>query len=100
MILNEGQYNGRQVLSRNAIIEMQKNRVSHETVIAYTPAEAGNWGYGYGEWMMNDIPVGQRSDAVSSPGLFGSFPWVDNKKKYAGFLMTLNHYCPTKIRVK
>jgi hypothetical protein len=26
--------------------------------------------------------------AVSSPGLFGSFPWIDNNKKYAAFMMT------------
>jgi hypothetical protein len=25
---------------------------------------------------------------ITSPGLFGSFPWVDNEKKYCGFLMT------------
>jgi len=36
------------------------------------------------------MPDSQRSDAVTSPGLFGSFPWVDNKKQYAGFLMTFN----------
>jgi hypothetical protein len=36
------------------------------------------------------MPDAQRSDAVTSPGLFGSFPWVDNKKQYAGFLMTFN----------
>ena len=31
-----------------------------------------------------------RSKAVTSPGLFGSFPWVDNEKKYVGFLLTFN----------
>ena len=33
---------------------------------------------------------GARSVAVTSPGLFGSFPWVDNQKKYAGFLFCFN----------
>jgi hypothetical protein len=27
---------------------------------------------------------------VSSPGLFGTFPWVDNKNGYAAILFTYN----------
>jgi len=90
MILNEGSINGRQVLSRNSVIEMQKNRVAKDAKIAYSPAEAGNWGYGFGEWVMDNAIAGTRSNAVTSPGLFGSFPWVDNKLHYAGFLFTFN----------
>ena len=90
MILNEGTFNGKQILSKNSIIEMQKNRVTADTKIMGSPAEAGNWGYGFGEWVMDDIGSENRSDAVTSPGLFGSFPWVDNKKQYTGFLMTFN----------
>jgi CubicO group peptidase (beta-lactamase class C family) len=100
MILHEGVFNGKQVLSKTSIIEMQKNRVTSDAKIVSSPAEAGNWGYGFGEWVMDsplqtalnrgDLPTSFRSDAVSSPGLFGSFPWVDNKKQYAGFLMTFN----------
>ena len=88
MILNEGQYNGKQVLSTQSVIEMQKNRVSKDATIAYTPAEAGNWGYGFGEWVMDDAVGDKRSNGVTSPGLFGSFPWVDNKLHYTGFLFT------------
>lgn len=100
MILNEGMFRGRKVLSRQSVLEMQKNRVSRDAVIAYTPAEAGNWGYGYGEWVMNSplqtspeegpIPGSERLNTVTSPGLFGSFPWVNNDLKYAGFLFTFN----------
>ncbi|MGG9961120.1 serine hydrolase domain-containing protein [Ferruginibacter sp. SUN106] len=90
MILHEGVFNGKQILSKASIIEMQKNRVAKDAVIASSPAEAGNWGYGLGEWMMEDVDGNQRSGAVTSPGLFGSFPWVDNNKQYAGFLMTFN----------
>lgn len=90
MILNEGMFNGKQVLSKNSILEMQKNRVTADVKIMGSPAEAGNWGYGFGEWVMDDIGSEIRSDAVTSPGLFGSFPWVDNKKQYTGFLMTFN----------
>jgi CubicO group peptidase (beta-lactamase class C family) len=90
MILHEGIFNGKTVLSKNAIIEMQKNRITADTKIMASPAEAGNWGYGFGEWITDDATGEKRSDAVTSPGLFGSFPWVNNQKQYAGFLMTFN----------
>jgi CubicO group peptidase (beta-lactamase class C family) len=90
MILNEGEYNGIPVVSKRSIIEMQLNRVGKDATIAYTPAEAGSWGYGFGEWVMDDASGDKRSGAVTSPGLFGSFPWVDNQLKYAGFLFTFN----------
>lgn len=87
MILNNGRYNGKQVLSAPSVAAMQYNYAANATV-AGSPAEAGKWGYGLGEWVMDDAK--QRSQAVSSPGLFGSFPWVDNKLGYAGFLFTMN----------
>ncbi len=71
-------------------MKCKKNRVGKDVAIVSSPAEAGNWGYGFGEWVMDDVSAEKRSDAVTSPGLFGSFPWVDNKHKYAGFLMTFN----------
>jgi CubicO group peptidase (beta-lactamase class C family) len=105
MILNNGEYDGNIVLSKNSVIEMQKNQLTSDTKIIYSPAEAGNWGYGFGEWLMDSpystsasltrnkaefIQIPLRSKEVTSPGLFGSFPWVDNEKKYAGFLMVFN----------
>jgi CubicO group peptidase (beta-lactamase class C family) len=84
MILDRGMYHGRRVLSEKSVQEMQVNRLGPDVRIAYTPAEDGgaNVGYGFGEWLMGD--------AVSSPGLFGSFPWVVNGRGYCAFLMTVN----------
>jgi CubicO group peptidase (beta-lactamase class C family) len=87
MILNNGSFNGRQVLSKKSVEEMQVNRITKEVKIAYSPAEAGNFGYGFGEWVMETSAVNNLSNAVTSPGLFGSFPWVDKEKKYCAFLM-------------
>lgn len=87
MILQDGNYNGKQVLSKESVIKMQQN-YAKDAKVAWSPAEAGSWGYGLGEWVMEDAV--KRSDAVTSPGLFGSFPWVDNKRKYAGFLFVFN----------
>lgn len=80
MILNKGMYHGKRVLTEASVGAMQVNRITKEVQNSYSPAEAGNFGYGYGEWTMGE-------KAVTSPGLFGSFPWVDNEKKYCAFLM-------------
>lgn len=88
MILNKGVYNGKRVLSESSIAQMETDRVTKDVTIAYSPAEAGNLGYGYGEWVWDNTTIGNLSKAVTSPGLFGSFPWVDNEKHYCAFLMT------------
>jgi len=90
MILNEGVFNDKQIISKNAIMEMQKNRVTKDAKIIYSPDEAGAWGYGFGEWIMDGSNEFQSSTAMTSPGLFGTFPWVDNQKKYCAILFTFN----------
>lgn len=88
MILNKGIFSGKRILSAQSIAAMQVNRITPDVKIGYSPAEAGNFGYGYGEWVMESSPVDHLSTTVTSPGLFGSFPWVDNNRHYAAFLMT------------
>jgi len=90
MILHKGNFNGKTVLSERSINEMEVNRVTSDVKIAYSPAEGGNFGYGYGEWTMETSDMNNASRAVTSPGLFGSFPWVDNEHKYCAFLMVFN----------
>lgn len=90
MLLHDGVYNGKQVLRSRSVALMQQDRVSADAQIAYTPVEAGNWGYGFGEWVMADRGNTERSTAVTSPGLFGSFPWIDRNGQYAAFLFTFN----------
>lgn len=82
MILDKGVYKGNRILSAKSVAEMQVNRMAPDVRIAWSPAEALGLdpGYGYGEWMMGS--------AVTSPGLFGSFPWVDTGAGYCAFLMT------------
>lgn len=87
MLLNKGTFNGKRILTEQSVAVMQVNRVTADVKVAYTPTEAGNFGYGYGEWVMAKSALAQPGDAVTSPGLFGSFPWLDNKKGYCAFLM-------------
>lgn len=100
MIMNEGEFNGKRIISKALIVEMQKNRIGRDVLVTSSPAEAGNWGYGFGEWVMDSplaiadkkgaMPDSKRSSAVTSPGLFGSFPWIDTDKKYCAFLFVYN----------
>ncbi len=90
MILHEGIYNGKQVLSKSSITEMQKNRKPNDVVIKGSPAEAGDWGYGFGEWVADDATGETRSKSVTSPGMFGSFPWVNYENNTCGFLFVVN----------
>ena len=90
MILNKGTFNGKRILSEKSINEMQVNRITNEVKVSYSPAEAAGFGYGFGEWVMDTSTINNQTKSVSSPGMFGSFPWVDNEKKYCAFLMTFN----------
>lgn len=89
MILHKGVYKGKRILSEESIAAMQVNRIDKNVRIAYSPAEAGDFGYGFGEWVMASSASKELNPAVTSPGLFGSFPWVDKKHNYCAFLMTL-----------
>lgn len=89
MILQDGTFKGKTVLSKKSVELMQYNYARGKKIKG-SPAEAGNWGYGFGEWVIEGSVDGKRAKSVSSPGLFGSFPWVDNHKKYAAILFTFN----------
>jgi CubicO group peptidase (beta-lactamase class C family) len=89
MILEGGFYNGKLVLKKETIALMQRNHAADKKIMG-SPAEAENWGYGFGEWTMDDASANTNSNAVTSPGLFGTFPWIDNKNGYAAILLTYN----------
>lgn len=89
MIMNKGMFNGKRILSEASITQMQVNRNTPDVKVAYSPAEAGGeLGYGYGEWVTKTSTLNNLSPYVSSPGLFGSYPWVSNNNHYSAFLMT------------
>lgn len=83
MILHKGSFEGRRILSEKSVAEMQVDRITPDVKVAYSPVPTENIGYGYGEWV-----VRPDDRTVTSPGLFGSIPWVDNDKGYCAFLMT------------
>ncbi len=83
MILHKGVFNGQRILSEKSIADMQVDRIGPDVQVAYSPVPMENIGYGSGEWIVR--PAGT---TITSPGLFGSVPWVDYDKGYCAFLMT------------
>jgi CubicO group peptidase (beta-lactamase class C family) len=86
MILNKGTFNGKRILSEQSIEEMQKNHTAGMP-IKYIPKTAEGFNYGLGEWIQEADENG-KSIVVSSPGLFGTWPWVDNCRGYACIIFT------------
>ncbi len=81
MLLNKGVYNGKRILSEKAVEEMQVPRTT-TAMIKYAPAPAEGYNYGYGEWIQETNNQG-KSTVVSCPGLFGTWPLIDNQRGYA-----------------
>ncbi|SFF49474.1 serine hydrolase domain-containing protein [Thermoflexibacter ruber] len=87
MLLNDGKFNGVQILSKNAIDEMLKDQ-TNGMPIAFTPYEGDplrqNFRYGLGCWVeevTNGVPT-----AFGSQGAFGFSPWIDKKRNVIGIL--------------
>lgn len=89
MILQKGTFEGKRILSEGAVAEMQKPQFVNLPV-KYTPKIATGFHYGLGEWIQEEDATGN-STVVSSPGLFGTWPYVDKCRAYAAivFVKTL-----------
>ncbi|WP_205513346.1 serine hydrolase domain-containing protein [Longitalea arenae] len=84
MILNKGMFEGKRILSEKAIEEMQKPQFTNLPV-KYTPKVAEGYHYGLGEWIQEEDANGN-STVVSSPGLFGTWPYIDKCRNYAAIV--------------
>ena len=90
-----GAVNGQQVLSPGAVIEMQKDQ-TFGVPIAYTP-HPDSRRYGLGIW--RDIVSGPAAVQLSSQGLFGFSPWLDNDRGYFGVFLVEDNYADVYVLV-
>ena len=88
MILNDGKVNGKQVLSTNAIHELEADQIRGAFVKQpdypeQTLGQKHKAMYGLGEWR---LVLDDKGDAVilSSPSFAGFIPWIDKKHGIAG----------------
>ena len=91
MILNDGLYQGKQILSKKALEVMLTDRTKGLKVIGPVFADRyppwGKLGYGIGVWLKIDESTGNVVEAYS-PGAFGFLPWIDFEHKVIGVFLT------------
>jgi CubicO group peptidase (beta-lactamase class C family) len=84
MILNKGVFENKKILSEEAIAEMLKVQ-NGNLPVKWTPKVAEGFEYGLGAWIQEKDESG-KTIVVSSPGLFGTWPYVDLCRKYAAII--------------
>ncbi len=85
MILNKGAYNGKQILSEKSVDEMQQPQ-TNLSMIKYAPKGAKGFNYALGEWIQ-EIDKDGNSTVLTSPGFFGSWPYIDKSRNYAALFL-------------
>jgi CubicO group peptidase (beta-lactamase class C family) len=89
MILHDGQFRGRQILSAASVREMERDHTTGTKKLSFIPPmlKGVKFGiYGLGLWRLAVDPHGEAT-VVASPGAFGFFPWVDRPRGIAAVFM-------------
>ncbi|MEJ7740015.1 MAG: serine hydrolase [Chitinophagaceae bacterium] len=83
MLLNNGEYNGKRILSKEAIQEMHTAHNSSLPVKGI-PRLAEGFQYGYGTW----IQEAGKNMIIGAPSLTGTWPYINTCKNYACIVFT------------
>ena len=91
MIMNEGIFKGRRILSANSVKEMQADQVRSAMVHAGEYVEKTRTTdrkdiYGLGQWR-EELDSKGAPALISSPSWAGAYPWIDKKNKVYGFFL-------------
>lgn len=87
MLAAGGEAHGRRILSRTAFEAMETLQTGRATMAYKPPGAAGLAGYALGNWCETWAEGGAqagRCEMVSSPGAFGTWPWIDRKSGLYG----------------
>lgn len=92
MIYNNGNFNAKQVLSKESIIEMQANQIGKAKIMpdGYVEKVLGQSHtgiYGLGEWR-EKVDKNGNAYQISSPGWAGAYPWINKRDSVYGFFLT------------
>jgi CubicO group peptidase (beta-lactamase class C family) len=83
MILANGKFGGKQIISEASVAEMRKVQVTKEQ-IKYAPKAAEGFTYALGTWVQEGQgTTGGTATALACPGLFGTWPVIDFSRGYA-----------------
>ena len=101
MLMNKGVYQGRRVLSEKAVNEMLTIQTRLEQ-IRYAPKGTESYNYALGAWAEEEKDG--IATAVTSPGLFGTWPLIDYCHGYAYLFFVKNlldeEKADTQIEIK
>jgi CubicO group peptidase (beta-lactamase class C family) len=87
MLMNKGNYRGKQILSEESVNEMMKAQTIPE-MIKYAPKAAEGFNYALGSWVIEE--ENGKGNVLASPGLFGTWPMVDYCRGYSYILFVKN----------
>jgi CubicO group peptidase (beta-lactamase class C family) len=88
MLLNNGSYNGQQILSVSSVQAMRQIMTTANQ-IKYAPKSAEGFSYASGSWVL-ESKDGKTATALASPGLFGTWPMIDYSRGYAALFFVKN----------
>ena len=104
MIAHDGVYQGKRILSKTAIREMQADQVRGAYVtpkVEFAERVRGvtyNGIYGLGEWR-EELDKKNNAVLISSPSWAGAYPWLDKTHGVYGFFLThVDTTSPTVIK--
>lgn len=88
MLINKGVYNGEQILSEKSIQQMCKSYNGGVSIL-FTPEQGEGVDYGLGCWVLQK-DIQQNGQVVCSPGLFGTYPYINLKRHYTAIIFVKN----------
>jgi serine-type D-Ala-D-Ala carboxypeptidase len=91
MIMHNGIFDGKRILTEQSIREMQADQVGNAIVNMpefpmMTRGAAHKSIYGLGEWR-EELDSAGNATLISSPGWAGAYPWIDKKYHVYGFFL-------------
>lgn len=99
MMVAKGTWNGKRILSETAVQALTSDQTANARIV-YTPFATGNpytpYGplnpvrYGVGVWLDVVEPQTAQTIECSSPGAFGTHPWINSSQQLAGVLFTFS----------
>lgn len=85
MLLNKGVFEGKKILSENAVNEMGKAQFA-QLPVKYTPKMTEGFHYGLGAWI-EDINGDGSGNVISCNNFLGAYPFIDKCRGYAAVLI-------------
>lgn len=76
MLAGRGESNGKRIISEKAFDAMETLQTAKATMAYKPPGATSLDGYALGNWC-ETVEAGGRCGMVSSPGAFGTYPWID-----------------------